>query len=52
LKEREDALAIKAGTYITSFEHKGNKCTFNLVIPDTKDTIVDIGDVACGDGKP
>jgi outer membrane usher protein FimD/PapC len=51
LKEREDALAIKAGTYITSFEHKGNKCTFNLVIPDTKDTIVDIGDVACGDGK-
>jgi outer membrane usher protein len=51
LKKREDALAIKPGTYRTLFEHKGQTCTFNLVIPDAKDTIVDLGDVVCGDGK-
>jgi outer membrane usher protein FimD/PapC len=52
LKKGEDTRAIRAGQFRASFEQKGIKCTFNLVIPESKDTIVDLGAVACGDRKP
>jgi hypothetical protein len=51
LKKAEESSAIKPGKYRTSFEHKGKNCVFYLVIPETKETIVDLGEVTCGADK-
>jgi outer membrane usher protein len=52
LKKTEESSVIKPGKYRTSFEHKGKTCVFYLVIPETKETIVDLREVICEDGKP
>jgi outer membrane usher protein len=39
--------ALGPGTYPVSFEHKGKKCEFGLVIPESRDMIVDVGEVVC-----
>ncbi len=38
---------LKPGSYPAAFEYKGKRCAFELVIPDSSDTIVDIGEVSC-----
>ena len=50
LARRDVSPVIKAGRYKTSFEYKGKQCAFELVIPDTKETIIDLGDVTCEGG--
>jgi hypothetical protein len=52
LKKAEKSPAIKPGKYRTAFEHKGKTCVFFLDIPETKETIVDLRDVTCEEGKP
>ena len=47
LTRKDISPVITAGRYRTSFGHKGKTCVFYLVIPETKETIVDLGDVTC-----
>jgi outer membrane usher protein len=51
LTRKDISPVIIAGRYRTSFEHKGKTCVFYLVIPETKETIVDLGDVTCEEEK-
>ncbi len=41
------APTLKPGTYPVSFEHKGKRCVFELVIPESPDMIIDVGEVSC-----
>jgi outer membrane usher protein len=38
---------IKAGTYKASFKDGEKPCTFDIIIPETDEMIIDLGGVTC-----
>jgi outer membrane usher protein FimD/PapC len=38
---------IRPGTYPASFEYKGRKCAVELKVPESEDTIIDLGGITC-----
>jgi outer membrane usher protein FimD/PapC len=38
---------LRAGAYRASFEYKGRECAAELKVPDSEETIVDLGGIAC-----
>lgn len=42
---------IKPGRYITSFNYNGKTCSSGIIIPETEEMIVDLGEIICEDTR-
>ena len=38
---------LRPGTYDVTFEFEGRKCSIALKVPESEETIVDLGGIAC-----
>ena len=44
--------SLKSGTYLAHFNHEGRRCEFELSVPDSQETLIDLGTVhACDFSK-
>lgn len=52
LTEETKLPVIKSGTYKASFEYAGRTCSFNVVIPESDEMIINLGEVLCNIAPP
>ena len=38
---------IPSGKHMAELVYKGNKCEFNMIIPESEEMLIDLGEISC-----
>jgi hypothetical protein len=47
MDKEDDSFVIKPGKYKATFDYRGKICSLDIVIPESDEMIVDLGDIEC-----